>query len=77
MQLSKRELHPITRVSLFLSYETHILWMHLPFFLDARHNSLVRIYLFLHQKLNNCQIQYSVDQKLNTRLQKLHTGHQK
>jgi hypothetical protein len=32
-----------------------------------------RVSLFLHQKLNYCQIQYSVHQKLNTRLQKLHT----
>jgi hypothetical protein len=36
-----------------------------------------RVSIFLHQKLNNYQIHYSVHQKLNIRLQKLHTGHQK
>jgi hypothetical protein len=44
-----------------------------PFSLDRRRAFSGRISFYLHPKLNYCQIQYSVHQKLNTRLQKLHT----
>jgi hypothetical protein len=47
-----------------------------PFSSDRRHVFSGRVSLYLHQKLNYYQIQYSVHQKLNTRLQKLHK-HQK
>jgi hypothetical protein len=44
-----------------------------PFFIDMRRVLRGCVSLFLHQKLNYCQIQFSVHQKLNTRPQKLHT----
>jgi hypothetical protein len=41
-----------------------------PFSLDMRRVLCGHVSLFLHQKLNNCYIKYSVYQKLNRRLQK-------